>query len=104
MHIFAWADQDWIGRMIFKNFVDQDRIGFNFIGSGLDSDCKISQSTHLWWLGTVKAAISGSGFHTVLNMFRSPDRDPTGFCTSEPDPDWILKKTQPDQIWISKLQ
>jgi len=23
----------------------------------------------------------------VLNMIRSPDRDPTGFCTSEPDQD-----------------
>jgi len=42
------ADQDWIGRMIFKNFADQDWIGFNFIGSGLDSDWKISQSGHLW--------------------------------------------------------
>ena len=33
--------------MIFKNFADQDRIGFNFIGSGLDSDWKIPQSAHL---------------------------------------------------------
>jgi len=24
----------------------------------------------------------------VLNMIRFPDRDPTGFCTTEPDPDW----------------
>ena len=24
----------------------------------------------------------------VLNLIRSPDCDPTGFCTSEPDPDW----------------
>jgi len=31
------ADQDWIGLMIFKNFVDQDWIGFNFIESGLDT-------------------------------------------------------------------
>jgi len=23
----------------------------------------------------------------VLNMIRFPDRDPTGFCNSEPDPD-----------------
>jgi len=37
-HDFTLADQDWIGLMIFKNFVDQDWIGFNFIGSGLDSD------------------------------------------------------------------
>jgi len=28
------------------------------------------------------------GWPTVLNMIRSPDRDPTGFCVSEPDPDW----------------
>jgi len=33
--------------MIFKNFADQDWIGFNFIGWGLDSDWKISQSAHL---------------------------------------------------------
>jgi len=45
---FTWADQDWIGLMIFKNLADQDWIGFNFIGSGLDSDWKISQSVHLW--------------------------------------------------------
>ena len=38
-----------IGLVIFKNFADQDWIGFNFIGSGLDSDWKISQSAHLWW-------------------------------------------------------
>jgi len=25
---------------------------------------------------------------TVLNMIRFLDRDPTGFCTSEQDPDW----------------
>jgi len=24
----------------------------------------------------------------VLNMILFPDRDPTGFCNSEPDPDW----------------
>jgi len=35
MHNFAWTDQNWIGLMIFKNFADQDWIGFNFIG-GLD--------------------------------------------------------------------
>jgi len=33
-----WAGQDWIGLMIFKNLEDQDWIGFNFCGSGLDSD------------------------------------------------------------------
>ena len=32
------ADKDWIGQVIFKNFANQDWIGFNFIGSGLDSD------------------------------------------------------------------
>ena len=43
--------QDWIGLMIFKNFADQHRIGFNFIGSGLDLHWKFSQSAHLWhWL------------------------------------------------------
>jgi len=47
MHDFAWADQDWIGLMIFKNFANQDWIGFNIIGSGLDSDSKISQFAHL---------------------------------------------------------
>jgi len=38
MHDFAWADQEWIGLVIFKNFGDQDWIRFNLIGSGLDSD------------------------------------------------------------------
>jgi len=38
IHGFTWADQDWIGPMIFKNFPDQDWIGLNFCGSGLDSD------------------------------------------------------------------
>jgi len=33
--------------MIFKNFVEQDWIRFNFIRSGLDST-EISQSAHLW--------------------------------------------------------
>ena len=49
MHGFIWADQDWIGLMIFKTFADQDWIGFNFCGSGLDSDWKFSQSAHLWY-------------------------------------------------------
>jgi len=31
----------------FKNLVDQDWIRFNFIGSGLNSDLKFSQSPHL---------------------------------------------------------
>jgi len=44
------ASQDWIGLMIFKKFADQDWIGFNFIGSGPNSDWKISQSCHLWSL------------------------------------------------------
>jgi len=46
---FIWADQNWNGLMIFKNFAKQDWIGFNFCGSGLDSDWKISQSAHLRW-------------------------------------------------------
>jgi len=48
IHYFIWADQHWIGLMIFKNFAVQYWIRFNFIGSGLDSNSKISQSTHLW--------------------------------------------------------
>jgi len=35
-----------IAQKFFKNFADQDWIGFNFCGSGLDSDRKISQSAH----------------------------------------------------------
>jgi len=38
IHDFTLADQDWIRLMSLKNFVDQDWIGFNFIGSGLESD------------------------------------------------------------------
>jgi len=41
IHYFAWADQDWIG--------------FNFIGSGLDSDWKNSQSAHLWYTGLISS-------------------------------------------------
>jgi len=41
------ADQDWIRLIIFKNFADQDWIGFNFIGSGLDSEWKISVCSSL---------------------------------------------------------
>jgi len=36
IHDFILADQVWIGLLIFKNFADQDWIGFNFIGTGLD--------------------------------------------------------------------
>ena len=53
IHSFIWADQDWIGLMIFKNFADQDWIGLNFCGSGLDSDWTISQSVHLWSLQSI---------------------------------------------------
>jgi len=47
IHGFPWANQDWIGWMIFKNLAVQDWIGFRFCRSGLDSDWKISQSAHL---------------------------------------------------------
>ena len=47
---FSWAYEDWLGLMIFKNFADQNWIGFNFIRSGLDSDWKISQSPHVWYI------------------------------------------------------
>jgi len=32
---FTWADQDWIGLMIFKNFAGQDWIQFLRIRIGL---------------------------------------------------------------------
>jgi len=38
MNYLTLADQDCIGVMISKTFADQDWIGFNFFGSGLDSD------------------------------------------------------------------
>jgi len=38
MHDFTLAVQDWIGLIIFKRFVDQDWIGYNFIESRLDSN------------------------------------------------------------------
>ena len=49
-HDFTLVEQGWIGLTIFKNFSDQDWTGFNFIGSGLNSDWKISQSAHLCYL------------------------------------------------------
>jgi len=30
MHGFTWAEQDWIGLIIFKNFADQDWIRYIF--------------------------------------------------------------------------
>ena len=39
--VFTLADQDWIGLMICKNFSDEGCVGFDFIGSELDSDWKI---------------------------------------------------------------
>jgi len=47
---FTWADQDWIGLMSVKHFAHQDWIGFSFIGSGLDSNWKFTQSAHLLFL------------------------------------------------------
>jgi len=35
----------------FQKFEYQDWIGFNFLGSGLDLDWKISQSAVLWHVG-----------------------------------------------------
>jgi len=49
MHDFTLVDQDWIRLIIFKNFAGQAWIGFNYIGSGLDSDWNILQSAHLWF-------------------------------------------------------
>jgi len=46
-HDFTLADQDWIGPIIFKMLVDQDWIRFNFTGSRLDLEWKISHSAHL---------------------------------------------------------
>jgi len=44
------VDRNWIGLVIFKNFAVQGCIGFNIIGTGLDSNEKISLSAHLWFL------------------------------------------------------
>jgi len=46
-HGFTWADPDWIKLMVFKTFADQEWIGLNFFETGLDSDRKLSQSTHV---------------------------------------------------------
>jgi len=56
--------------MIFKNFTDQDWIGFNFIGSGLDSDGKISQSAHLCSARTILFIAFGVT-HQQINQFAS---------------------------------
>jgi len=57
-----------------------------------------------WDLQSQQQQYSASDHIPVLNRIRFPDRDPTGFCDSEPDPDWISKKILPDQVWISKLR
>jgi len=70
-------------------------------GVGLDADSKCTkqdrmrsqknQSPHTSGINVaccVRGLTLGSVDLPVLNMIRSPDRDPTGFCTSEPDADW----------------
>jgi len=69
--------QDWIGLRIFKNFADQDCVGFDFIWSGLDSDCKISQSAHLWYFGDI-----GGNVHISRRQSRAAKNSPSFFCTS----------------------
>ena len=44
LHWWTRTGSDW---WFLKNLADQDWIGFNFSGSGLDSDWEISQSAHL---------------------------------------------------------
>jgi len=42
--------------------------------------------------------------HIGVEQIRLPDRDPPRFCDSELDRIGVdFVKTQPDQIWISKL-
>ena len=65
-HDFPWPDQGWIGLINFKNFADQDWIGFNFIGSGLNSDWKISQSSHLLLLAVLPTLRLSREFGVVL--------------------------------------
>jgi len=57
-----------VGLMIFKNFAGQDWTGFNFIGSGLDSDWKISQSAHLWRIQKRKCSMLRQQLHTVFSL------------------------------------
>jgi len=79
IHYFTWADQDWIGLTILKNFANQDWIGFNFSGSRLDSDWKVSQSAHLW-SGVPKSV--PAGFCVFLS-----DQDPESTIWEKMDPD-----------------
>ena len=69
--LFYIGWQDWIVLMIFKNFADQDWIGFNLIGSGLDSDWKTSQSALLWCTPLLYSAHLWRAGH--LQCFRSGD-------------------------------
>jgi len=55
IHDFTLADQDWIGLMIFKNFVDMDWIGFCFIRSGLKNF-------------TVRSSLGSGSCLTLLGM------------------------------------
>ena len=72
MHGFTLVDQDGIGLMIFKNFVDQVWIEYNFCGSGLDLDWKISQSVHLWPERNLNqfSQIKCSNLETELNFMK----------------------------------
>jgi len=73
-----------------------------------------SWPTKNWGIGEKRLRTPGLEEHqpdlnmdgmAVLNMIRFLDRDPTGFCNSEPEPQRTAfrKKALPDRIRISKL-
>jgi len=76
------------GWTIFKNFVAQDWIGFE---SRLDSDLKISQSAHLFYLLVAK-------FHSVY--FRSRRKPPTPCNVSEASA--MFQQRQPGKVKINE--
>ena len=78
------VDQDWIGPMIFKNFADQDWTRFNFIGSGLDSDWKFSQSAHLCNRGGHGSGVAESTPAEFFVFLSDPDPGSKNFEIPEP--------------------
>jgi len=92
--LFGWSDfeSSWMGNDIqskSKKFLISGRFGLQNSGS-----CTPLPVCYL----------SPAQCPAVLNMIRFPDHYPTRFCHSEPDPHRTrFRKTQPDQIWISKL-
>jgi len=73
---FGWADRD--DSFYGKNFdVSYSTFLISFVNLTLNNS---------WWISWATYLFTKYVYTPVFNMIRFPDRDPTGFCNSEPDP------------------